>query len=459
MDTVNTTVHGYVLNNNCRSGSVGIQEAIVTVECTVFNCNALDSVSGDSIVICKVNEVYVLNGYLGSRTGNSNAAGVLVACTVNSDALRNGYVFSYITDKNDCVACLCSVNSSLKSSVLNAVKLCYVYDLVDAVYAVYVNYFVNLRIKVARHSYVKTCRSCKSCIYVCKYKLSVLALTVGLALYNITEAIYSIRALELEGLNGGFLLPNVDRRDITVLKSDSLFSIVLDKKTVFNVCHCYVLKSCGCTVYPVDTVNTAVHGYVLYNNCRSGSVGIQEAIVTVERAVFNCYALNCVSSDSIVICKVNEVHVLNGYSCSRTGNGNVAGVLEVCTVNSDALRNSYVLSNVTNKSDCVACLCSLNCLCKSSVLNVTDLCYGSKCRNKVCNVAVATYGTSVGCVTAVIKCRSSYYCLVLVTKCFNNCLCNENYVTYGAVRALGKTGSCASRSYCIVNNLGVTLSC
>ena len=45
-----------------------------------------------------------------------------------------------------------------------------------------------------------------------------------------------------------------------------------------------------------------------------------------------------------------------------------------------------------------------------------------------------------------------------MTKSINNCLCNENFITSGAVRAFSKTGLCASRSNSRINNCCMTES-
>ena len=74
---------------------------------------------------------------------------------------------------------------------------------------------------------------------------------------------------------------------------------------------------------------------------------------------------------------------------------------------------------------------------------------GVSCCNLVCNVAVATYSTSVGGVTCLGTSRSSYCCIIAVTKSFGF-VCNVAVATYstsvGGVTCLGTSRS----SYCCI---------
>ena len=95
----------------------------------------------------------------------------------------------------------------------------------------------------------------------------------------------------------------------------------------------------------------------------------------------------------------------------------------------------------------------------SRCLNCVDYFGVTESVGMIVNVAVATYGTSIGGVTAVYTVGSGYFCAVVVTKCCYSFLCNESFITYGTVLTFGKTGCGTGRSYCLVDNLGVSKSC
>ena len=65
-------------------------------------------------------------------------------------------------------------------------------------------------------------------------------------------------------------------------------------------------------------------------------------------------------------------------------------------------------------------------------------------------------------VTCVLTSRSNalfYNCLACgVTERVNDFLCNESFITYGTMLTFSKTGCSTSRSYCLIDNLGVAES-
>ena len=73
------------------------------------------------------------------------------------------------------------------------------------------------------------------------------------------------------------------------------------------------------------------------------------------------------------------------------------------------------------------------------------VCMPNSC-NLVRNVAVTTYGTCVGCVTAVLTIGSSYYCVIAVSESSNNILRKDDISAYSTLCTLGKTSRGTSRS-------------
>jgi hypothetical protein len=74
--------------------------------------------------------------------------------------------------------------------------------------------------------------------------------------------------------------------------------------------------------------------------------------------------------------------------------------------------------------------------------------------NFISGVSIAARAC-VGSIAYLCAGGSCYICLVAMAKSRNNFLSGDNSVAYTAVRALGKTGLCATRSNCRVNNGGV----
>ena len=107
-----------------------------------------------------------------------------------------------------------------------------------------------------------------------------------------------------------------------------------------------------------------------------------------------------------------------------------------------------VISNVaiTTNTTGVGCITSIGTR-RSSYYCIVAV---SKLSNLVSNVAVTANITSVGCVTSLGTRRSSYYCIVAVVKLRNRSLCLDNLATGRALLTLGKT--CFGTSRCLGRN-------
>ena len=118
-------LNGYVLNYNCRSGLVRIQETItVVIDSTIFNGDALDAVRSNSVAHT-ILKIHVLNGYFRSIAGNADITGVLEVTAVKSDALVDCYIFGHSIKKDDCVIRRCSCNSFCESAKCFITDLCH----------------------------------------------------------------------------------------------------------------------------------------------------------------------------------------------------------------------------------------------------------------------------------------------------------------------------------------------
>ena len=80
----------------------------------------------------------------------------------------------------------------------------------------------------------------------------------------------------------------------------------------------------------------------------------------------------------------------------------------------------------------------------------------TKSRYLISSIRIVTYGTSISGVACSGTSGSSYYCTVVVTKCAYGFLRNDSLATYGTMLTFGKTGLGTGGSYCLVDNLGVT---
>ena len=84
----------------------------------------------------------------------------------------------------------------------------------------------------------------------------------------------------------------------------------------------------------------------------------------------------------------------------------------------------------------------------------------TKCRSLVCNVAIATYRTSVGGVTTVFTIGGGYYCIVVMTKRLNhNSLAAKLLTTKCTVNNLHITAIVYTIGSKFIFNLCLTLTC
>ena len=197
----------------------------------------------------------------------------------------------------------------------------------------------------------------------------------------------------------------------------------------------------GCSYYCIVLVTKRVYGYGLSGELlaayRAVNYGIVRAcLITGGINVILGYRLTCGVTGSVYS------YVLSRKLCATYGAVNYRVVRTCviaigsnvvlyyrCTIGVTEHRSNFLL-------DLIIALGAVLAFGKTGGGTSSTYCRilndaVSECLGLVCNVGVATYGTSVGGVTAVYTIGCSYYCIVLVTTC-GNLIANVAVLTSGA---------------------------
>ena len=431
-----------VLKNHCCISNVYTTTVVtVRLKLTVLNSKNCACVSNsNSIGISRVN-------------------GIAIQVKCNCAGSLNANIVIDISKKSDCITAYCCINCSLKSLVLNVADLGnigYRNDLVCA---------VN-KLKLIALLKSATSRSIIACaLFYVKFNAFSIALTLYRGNVNIPNVcIISKVDRTLVCICIGVLCPDVMCSTTGHIKIVGIYGAVKEHTDSIAACaacyrtagdvdnsvvNCAVVVNCVCNI-----VLTCIVVDITANNVKCAAVAdcadrTSNLFAAVSKLNLTLAYRICNGKSTIV---KNEIGVIRNclIDCARNG----LAIKVNCNVSAGSNNDSLVKLNVSKENYSLAISCC-QCLCKGLILNVADLCYCRESGNVRINVRVTTVCTCVSCITLCIECRSSNYCLIIVTECIN-LICNVAFATYTSICCVTTIYTIGSGYNCLI---GVAKCC